>query len=400
MKIGIMLRHFDQHNGGVKNYTNYLLNELFALDSSHEFVLIYRNPKHLGTYKNFKNVREIAVNIPSRLLWDQIAVPYIQKKEKLDIIYNPKYSIPLFLNCPSVFVCHGLDWYLMPWGSKIIDRIIHKFLFPQYTVKATSIIAVSNSTKEHLMEFLNVKEEKISTIYEGMHDSFKKNIGKEELERARAKYNLPERFFLFAGQIYPPKNFGRILQAYAKVGPELGIYLVATGEHRWLCEDELNMIEKLGISKWVIRPGWIDDNSLVCTYKLAEALVIPSLYESFCTPIAEAMATGCPVITSDRFGTKEVAANAAILVNPESVNSIADAMHRILIDKNLKEELINKGFERANEFSWKKAAGETLRVLEKTAESPVIKGLHVKIFKLKDKDKELIIKRPKKLSLT
>ena len=398
MKIGIMLRHFDQHRGGVKNYTNYLLNELFALNSSHEFILIYSNSKHMGTYKNFKNVREIAVNISNRILWDQLAMPYVQKKEKLDIIYNPKYSIPLFLRCPAVFVCHGLDWYLMPWGSKIVDRMIHKFLFPQYTIKATSIIAVSNTTREHLMEFLNVNKEKIYTIYEGMHESFKEDIPKEELERIRAKHNLPEKFFLFAGQIYPPKNFGRILQAYAKVGPKQGIHLVATGEHRWLCEDELNMIKELEISKWVIRPGWIDEYSLICTYKLAEALVIPSLYESFCTPIAEAMATGCPVITSNRFGTKEVAGNAAILVNPESIENIADAMQKILIDKDLKEDLIKKGFERANQFSWKKAATETLEVLEKTVKSPVVKGLHVKIFKLKDKDKILLIKRPKKLS--
>ena len=400
MKIGIMLRHFDQHEGGVKNYTKYLLNELFSLNSPHEFVLIYNNLNNIGAYKNFKNVREIAVNIPSRILWDQIAVPLIQKKEKLDIIYNPKYSVPLVLNCPSVFVCHGLDWYLMPWGSKIMDRMIHKFLFPQYAVRATSIIAVSHTTKEHLMELLNVNQEKIYTIYEGMHESFKGDIEKEELERVRLIYNLPEKFFLFAGQIYPPKNFGRILQAYAKVGPKQGIYLVATGEHRWLCEDELNMIEKLGISKWVIRPGWIDDHSLICIYKLAEALVIPSLYESFCTPIAEAMSTGCPVITSNRFGSKEVAANAAILVDPESVENIAQAMQRILGDNNLREELIKKGYERANQFSWKKAAIETLETLEKTAKLQAVKGLHVKIFKLKEKDKDLIIKRPEKFSMT
>jgi O-antigen biosynthesis alpha-1,2-mannosyltransferase len=398
MRIGIMLRHFDQHRGGVKNYTNYLLNELFSLNSSHEFVLIYNNSKFAGAYKHFSNVREIAVNISSRLLWDQIGVPLVQKKEKIDIIYNPKYSIPLNVNCPSVFVCHGLDWYLMPWGSKMTDRMIHKFLFPQYTLKATSIIAVSNTTKEHLVEFLNVDKDKIYTIYEGVHESFRTQMDRSELEKVRLEFKLPERFFLFAGQIYPPKNFGRILQAYAKVGPKQGIYLVATGEHRWLCEDELNMIEKLGISHWVKRPGWIDNHALICTYKLAEALLIPSLYESFCTPIAEAMATGCPIITSNRFGTKEIASNAALLVDPESIENIAEAMQKVLIDKKLRGELIKNGYERVRQFRWSKAAAETLIVLEKTKELPTIKGLHFQFFKLKKKNRVLVIKKPERLS--
>jgi O-antigen biosynthesis alpha-1,2-mannosyltransferase len=397
MRIGVLLRHFDQHRGGVKNYTNYLLEELFSLNSSHEFVLIYSNSKFTGTYKGYPNVREVAVNIHSRFLWDQIGIPWIQKREKLDVIYNPKYSIPLVTNCPTVFVCHGLDWYLMPWGSKKIDQLIHKYLFPQYASKATSIIAVSETTKQHLMDLLNVDRGKIYTIYEGMHESFRKEIDKDTLEKSRVKNNLPKRFFLFAGQIYPPKNFGRILQAYAKVGPKQNIHLVATGEHRWLCKDELKLIEKLGISKWVVRPGWVDNDLLVQIYKMAEALVIPSLYESFCTPIAEAMAAGCPVITSNRFGTQEVAGDAAILVNPENIDDITNAVQSIITNTDFRKELIRKGHERSKQYSWKKAAAETLEVLEQTAKSPVTKGIHFKVFKLQEKHKGLIIKPPAKI---
>ena len=117
MKIGIMLRHFNQHGGGVKNYTNYLLDELLILNSSHEFILMYNDKKYIGTYSKYKNVREITINIGNKLIWDQIGVPWVVRKEKIDIIFNPKYSLPLLANCPTVFVCHGLDWYLMPWGS-------------------------------------------------------------------------------------------------------------------------------------------------------------------------------------------------------------------------------------------------------------------------------------------
>ncbi len=395
MKIGIMLRHFDQHRGGVKNYTNYLLEELFALDSPHEFFLIYNNSKFIGSYSHFKNVREISFNIPQKFIWDQLGMYWVHQKEKFDIIYNPKYSIPLMVNCPTVFVCHGLDWYLMPWGSKKIDQMIHKYLFPQYAMKASSIIAVSETTREHLMELLDVDKKRIHVIYEGMHKSYREEINNIELEKIRRNYKIPERFFLFAGQIYPPKNFGRILQAYAKVGPQNGIYLVATGEHRWLCEDELKMIDELGINEWVIRPGWIDNHALIGLYKLAESLIIPSLYESFCTPIAEAMSTGCPVITSNRFGTKEVAGDAAILVDPENVNSIIRAMQSIINDNSLREELIKKGFEQSKQYDWKKAAVETLNVLEKSVQIPINQNWHPKAFKLKEKHKDLVIEEPK-----
>jgi O-antigen biosynthesis alpha-1,2-mannosyltransferase len=394
MKIGIMLRHYNQHGGGVKNYTEYLLEEMFQLNSEHEFVLIYNNPSFIGIYNHFKNVREIAVKMSSRFLWDQIGIPRIHRREKFDLIYNPKYSVPLLINCPTIFVCHGLNSYLMPWGSKRIDMLYRKYIYPLYASNATGIVAVSNTTKDHLMNFLNVKEEKIFTVCEGMHEDFRKKIDKKELDKTRKEYKLPERFFLFAGQIYPPKNFGRILQAYAKVGPKQGIHLVATGEHRWLCEDELKLIDKLGISDWVVRTGWIDNNTLIQIYKLAEALVFPSLYESFGTPIVEAMAGGCPVVTSGRFGNGEVAGDAAILVDPENIDDIAQGMQKIINNKELREELILKGFEQSKQYSWKRAANEMLKVFNTVSKIPKNRKIKFNSVTVTSKYEHMLIKKP------
>lgn len=396
MRIGIMLRHFNQHGGGVKNYTNYLLDELLSLGSTHEFVLIYKNPKYIGTYGKYTNVREIAVRMPTRILWDQIGIPYISRKEKLDIIFNPKYSLPLLAKCPTVFVCHGLDWYLMPWGSKWMDVLNHRYLFPQYTAKASKVIAVSNTAREHLMEFLKVEEDRVHTVYLGIHESYLKKIDEKVLENIKLKYNLPDKFFLYAGQIYPPKNFGRLLQAYAKVGPSLGIHLVVAGEHRWLCEEELEMLDKLGIKEWVIRPGWIDHKVLRHFYALAAALLLPSLYEACPSPILEAMVTGCPVVTSNRFGTEELAGDAAILVDPENVDSIAEGMRKIVTDETTRIQLIENGYERVKEFSWKKCAAETLDILEKAHKTPKIKRPYFKMIKTGNR---LSIKRPEKFKL-
>ena len=102
MKIGIMLRHYDQHGGGVKVYTKGLLPELLALGTSHEFVLIYQNPSLVGNYRNFSNVREIAAKSKSKLIWDQVAVSRVAESEQLDLIFNPKYSLPLRVKCKTV----------------------------------------------------------------------------------------------------------------------------------------------------------------------------------------------------------------------------------------------------------------------------------------------------------
>ena len=103
MRIGIMLRHFNQHGGGVKNYTNYLLDKLLSLNSSHEFILIYNNSKYIGTYSHYKNVREITVNISNKFLWDQIGIPWIERKEKLDIIFNKSQIFISKVRCQSRF---------------------------------------------------------------------------------------------------------------------------------------------------------------------------------------------------------------------------------------------------------------------------------------------------------
>ena len=197
-----------------------------------------------------------------------------------------------------------------------------------------------------------------------MDEAFGRPVPPEKLEEVKRTYRLPDHFFLYCGQIYPPKNFGRLIQAYAQVGPELGLPLVVAGGHTWLCEDEIALIDQLGISQWVLWPGWIDHKILPVFYALAEALVLPSLYESFGIPILEAMSSGCPIVTTNRYGPVELAGAAAILVNPEEVESIADGMRRVVSDQNLRQQLIRAGRERAKDFSWEKCARETMGVLE------------------------------------
>ena len=173
---------------------------------------------------------------------------------------------------------------------------------------------------------------------------------------------------LYAGAIYPPKNFTRLVRAYARVGPQRGVPLVvAGGENRFLSEGELREPDALGISTWVQRPGWFEQEELAGVYAMADALLLPSLFESCGLPVLEAMAAGTPVVTADRYGTKEIAEGAAVLVDPESVDSIAEGIRRVLDDPALRTHLIEAGRERSRAFHWSRCATETLRVLEQVA---------------------------------
>ena len=371
MRIGVMLRHYDQHGGGVKVYTSRLMRALLDLRTEHEFVLLYRNPALLGTYAGERGVEEVALAGRSVLGWDQLAVPEAVQRHGIDVLFNPKYSIPFRARCRTVWVCHGLDWYVMPWGSKLVDRLSHRFLVPRYARKADAIVAVSEVTRRHVMEYLAVPPDRVATVYSGVDDVFRRPLPPSRRDEIRKKYSLPERFLLYAGAIYPPKNFTRLVQAYARVGPARGIPLVvAGGENRFLSEGELRQPEALGIAEWVRWPGWIEQEELAGFYGMAEALLLPSIFESCGLPVLEAMAAGCPVVTADRYGTKELAEGAAVLVEPESVESIADGIRRALDDTALRAELIAAGRVRSENFTWRRCATETLAVLERVESKP------------------------------
>jgi glycosyltransferase involved in cell wall biosynthesis len=216
-----------------------------------------------------------------------------------------------------------------------------------------------------LRKYLRMPSERIHVIYSGLSDAFRTRLSPERLDEARRRFSLPPRFLVYCGAVYPPKNFTRLIRAYAKVGPAQGVPLVIVGGgNRYLSEHELQEPQRQQIGDWVRWPGWVDNRDLPAIYQLAEGLLLPSLYESVGMPIMEAMASGCAVLTSDRFGTLEIAGNAAVLVDPESVDAIAAGIDRLLNDRELRASLIAAGLERQKSFTWTHTATQLMQVFE------------------------------------
>ena len=359
-----MLRHLDEHDGGVMEYTKRLLGEFFAKFDQHQYILLHKTPRNVGLFGSFDHVHEVVLDAASKPTWDQIAVPRYLKKAMPDVVFNPKYSLPILTRCPGIFVCHGLDWYVMPWGSRWIDRLSHKFLVPLYSRKAAKIIAVSETTRDHVIRFLNTTPADVVTVYHGVNESFRHSIEDSTLQEVRQRLALPDAFYLYVSRIYPPKNFGNLIRAFARVTRDNNRCLVVAGTHTEGCEEELALIEELGLENRVLQLGWVGRNDLPSLYSLADALVQPSLYESFGISLLEAMSVGCPVLTSNRYGAAEIAGDAAVLVDPDDLDDIESGLRQIVDDASLRAKLIARGLARSKDFTWEKCAAQTMATIE------------------------------------
>jgi glycosyltransferase involved in cell wall biosynthesis len=270
-------------------------------------------------------------------------------------------------NAPKIATC--LD--LIGLTLKEYDFIDRRF--KSYSIKsmreANKIITISDYTKNELIKYTKISADKIKTIYLGADDEFKK-LSSDEIADARLEYNLPENFILYVGSEQSRKNFPLLIKAFYNLKKKYNlkeIKLVKAGSPQ-ISEVQrrkiFDLIEQLNLQDDVIFTDYVSDEYLVKLYNAADLFVYPSLYEGFGLPPLEAMACGCPVITSNTSSLPEVVGEAGIMIDPNDINSLTESMYTVLTDKGLKEELSKKSLERAKMFSWKKTAAETWKIYE------------------------------------
>jgi glycosyltransferase involved in cell wall biosynthesis len=372
MKIAIMLRALDE-KGGIGVYSRNLLDELLAVDDKNHYVLFYRNREHLGRHGHCPNVTERFLAAPNKLFWDQIAVPYACWREKVDVVFHPKFTAPLLAPCPAVMVVHGADW-LIPEQALFYGRFnvwAMRLTLPLYFRKCTRVISVSQLTTDNFNRLLKLPPDKLQTVYFGPARHFRRETGPAVLERVRQRYQLPEKFILTLTKLAggdERKNFGRVLQAYARYHRQApGAHKLVVGGKDCHHLRQRYAIPDDGYGRDVLFPGWIDQADLPAVYSLADLYLYPSNLEAFPIPLTEAMACGTPIVTSDANGLEEIAADAALLVDPQDDAAIAAAICRVLSDRALRADLSARGLARSGRFNWRRCAQEITGILNHLA---------------------------------
>jgi len=371
MRIGIMMRSADEA-GGIGVYARNIVEELLKLDQENEYVLFYKTKKHLGRYKEFANCRELFLPGKNKAVWDQWKIPRAARKEQIDLIFNPKFTVPLFTRCKTMMVVHGADWFIPPYDEvyTTIDNFYIKRVMPLYFRRADAISSVSDYSTDGFVQAFPWCKEKIKTIYFGPNKIFKQITDQQALDAVRLKYNLPEKFILTVirydhGARNTRKNFKGMAEAfslYKKMGGKEKFVVVGRDCDLYGKEHDL---KALGIEEDIIFTGLVPQEDLPAFYSLAGLYLYTTIIEAFPIPTTEAMACGCPIVTSNGTGLEELTHGVAVAVDPLDSNAIAQAMNKVLADEALQEEMRTKGFERSKIFSWQKCAVQTLEIFER-----------------------------------
>lgn len=282
-----------------------------------------------------------------------------------DVVHLPNQHFAryvLFLKNPFIVTVHDLVRNCFSFSQETITEKVLLKLDIRYIKRASHIIADSQNTKNDLIKYLKIPIDRISVIYPGVDHSIFKPYNIRLLDKP---------YILYTGSERPRKNLGRLLEAFAKLKkefPELKLVKVGvTGRSEKYRRDTIKKLDGLGITQDVIFVDHIPEIDLAHYYSSATLLAYPSLYEGFGLPPLEAMACGCPVVTSNTSSLPEVVGEAGIMVNPYDTESLAQAMRQVLTDDKLRDDMIKKGLEQSKKFSWEKAAEQTLEVYNRVA---------------------------------
>lgn len=378
MNIGLTIEHLHGKKTGVGQYGFNIALNLARLDTENRYFLLSPSPLHqadLDKLAEYPNMRIFDHNLLERYiprdvilipLWLQFLLPFLCRRVGLDVYYHTGSIWPLmpvrFAKRQLVFI-HDVIPLMFP-------ECYYKHTVYYYRLsRATNlnsydkIIVNSNTTKKDLIMHLGVPEERISVTLLGRDERFVKINDVSKNRTVREKYGLPESYLLFTGTLEPRKNITRLLEAYAKGRAQEILKLVIIGKKGWLYEEIFETVKRLNLEERMMFPGFVDDKDLPCVYSMARVFVYPSLYEGFGLPVLEAMACGAPVITSNVSSMREVTGEAAILVDPQNVEALAESIDKVVFNNATYDRLCRASIARAREFTWERTARETLDLI-------------------------------------
>jgi glycosyltransferase involved in cell wall biosynthesis len=372
MRIAFDAKRAFNNTSGLGNYSRYTISSLCLSYPEHDY-LLYTPSINKGI--DFQSPENSEIALPESFFakqfssyWRSVGLKTRLKKDKIDLYHGLSNELPLGIaesGIKSVVTIHDLIFMRLPELYKSFDRKVYLKKTKNAVLEADQIIAISQQTKDDMIELLGADEKKISIIFQGCHPWFKNTFNEEELRLTREKYQLPQLYILYVGTIEKRKNLLKIIQALHQ--GKIDIPLVAVGRETDYM-NEINQYIRENNIKNVNFIHYIPNSDLPAVYQMAHAFIYPSAYEGFGIPVIEALSSGIPVLTSRGGCLEETAGPGGIFVDPEDSEEMIDSIKRIIEDQVFRDKLILEGGKHVLQFSPEKTIPQLFEVYKKCFE--------------------------------
>lgn len=359
---------------GISRYIAGLIQSLQATAQGHHYSIFLGNQRPPVDFFYAAGFCPIPSRLPThrplvRIFWEQCLQPMALARYRPDLLHSLAFVSPLAWRGPTVVTIYDLSFLLYPERFHQANRLYLAIMTRNSARRARRVAAISQSTKADVIRLLGVPPERIAVVPPSLEPQFRPQ-DPASVAAFRQRYGLPNSFILYLGTLEPRKNLLTLLKAYAilkkrcqksnKPGPSL----ILAGGKGWGYKQIFRAIEELGLAQEILLPGFIPFSELPLWYAAADLFVYPSLYEGFGLPVLEALACGTPVVCSRASSLPEAAGDAALLVDPQDVTALAEAMERLLQDDRLRSDLREKGLTHAARFSQKAMGQRMIQVYE------------------------------------
>lgn len=340
---------------GTELYSRLLIDALLEqAAANYKFRLYYNQSPRTFTGRQNSEARLM----PFPRLWTHGRLSLEMTLHPPSVLFVPSHVLPIVQPRHSVVTVHDLGYWYFPETHPPLQRLYLDITTRWHTRSATHVLADSEATKRDLIARYGAQPDRITVAYPGLDPKVKRVTDPAEIARVKAKYGLEGEYVLYLGTLQPRKNVLRLIKAYRQSGCTW--QLVLAGKRGWYYEQ---LIKEAGSGVRFI--GYVDEADKAALLSGAKAFAFPSLYEGFGFPILEAMACGVPVLCSNTSSLPEVAGEAALQVDPLSIDEIANGLRRITLDNDLRQTLIECGYQQAQRFTWSACADAVLSVFEK-----------------------------------
>ncbi|WP_231490129.1 glycosyltransferase family 1 protein [Pedobacter sp. Leaf170] len=354
LKIGFDGKRAANNLTGLGNYSRSLIENLAIQFPENEYYVYAPKVKVAKQIQSFFTLKNIRLKLPQsgKFLWRSFNILKDLKKDKIQLFHGLSHEIPLGISktpIKSIVTIHDLIFLRYPEYYKFIDRKLYEWKSKSACKNADKVIAISEKTKDDIVELYGINPDKIEVIYQSCDDIFKSLIPAESLSRIKNTYHLPEKYILNVGTIEPRKNLKLIVQALKDVDKDYN--LVVIGKPTPYFETVNNEIIKLGLEERVIFLRNIPFADLPGIYQMAEVFVYPSFYEGFGIPIIEALYSGVPVIAATGSCLEEAGGPDSLYVNPNDSKQLSQHLNQVINEPGLKKKMKAKGLEFVQKFN-------------------------------------------------